>query len=149
MPDFTLDGCHKFWSEFSDPMVYKALCFMESVETWAIDDDENINAIFTQLGQALENIDNIDLGEQHKFVAISAHVKATRNLRLLQTLDSAYPGAVTKLLNYAEEHSETDETADLFLRRNVAFERLRLLGRIFAQDRLDLLKDILESTKNS
>lgn len=149
MPDFSLEGCHEYWAEFSDPMVYKALCFMESVETWAIDEDENIDDIFTELGSALENIDNIDLGEQDKFIAISAHVKATRNLRLLQTLDSAYPGAVSKLLAHAEEESANNETADLFLRRNVTFERLRLLGRVFSHEKLETMKNILEENKHA
>ncbi len=149
MPDFSFEGCHKFWAAFSDPMVHKALCFMESVESWAIDNDTSIDETFTALGRALENIDNIDLGDQDKFIAIAAQVKASRNLRLLQTLDTAYPGAVSKLLSRAEEQSSTDETAALFLKRNVAFERLRLLGVIFSEARLTLLKDILETAKHS
>lgn len=148
MPDFSLEACHQYWSEYADPMVYKALCFMESVEKWAIDQDPAIDKTFNQLGEALENIDNIDLGDQDKFIAIAAQVKASRNLRLLQTLDAAYPGAVSKILNHAEENNDDNPNAELFLKRNVAFERLRLLGAIFSEARLTQLKNILEQAKH-
>jgi intracellular multiplication protein IcmW len=46
---------------------------------------------------------------------------------------------------HAEEISQSpDDEAGLFLRRNIVFERLRLLARVFSQPRLALILKALE-----
>lgn len=60
-------------------------------------------------------------------------------------LDNAHPGAAAKVLMYAEEHTQSDQdNSGVFLRRNIVFERLRLLSRVFAPDRLKLVLKALE-----
>jgi intracellular multiplication protein IcmW len=60
-------------------------------------------------------------------------------------LDNAYPGAAAKVLMYAEENTKSEQdNPGIFLRRNIVFERLRLLGRVFAPDRLKLVLKALE-----
>ena len=94
----------------------------------------------------LENIGNVDLQEEDKFIQISSYIKIGSALRLLQCIDKAYPGAASKILMYAEElNTKTaDKTSELFLRRNIVFERLRLLKRIFDEERLTRILKILE-----
>ena len=78
-------------------------------------------------------------------MALCAHVKTSRILRLLQAIDTIDPGSASKLLMYAEENNSPDNTmASLFLRRNIVFERLRLLARVFSPERFDLLTKVLE-----
>lgn len=145
MPDFSVESCHNYWSKHSDPMIYKALCFMESVEEWISDDHETIDEEFNALGGLLNNIDNIDLKHADEFIAIAANVRATRKLMLLQTLNEAYPGAVAKLIKQAEVKASTSKDHKLFLQRHVVFERLRLLGKIFSPEASQKIKDIIEN----
>ncbi len=146
MPDLSNESCHAFWHEYRDPMIYRVVSFMESVESWTLDGNPQLEESMQRLGNALEDIGNIDLQNEEEFIKIAAYIKAGRGLRLLQTLDTAFPGAASKLLMHAEEHSTSGEDVPgLFLRRNIVFERLRLLGRVFAPDRFTLIIKSLES----
>ena len=87
--------------------------------------------------------------EEEKFIKILSAIKMGRALRILQCINAAYSGAASKLLIYAEEHTEDiPDAAKLFLRRNIVFERLRLLGRIFSKKRVEVLSRILENKEN-
>lgn len=145
MPDLSLKATHKFWHEYNDPSVYRVLTFMEGVETWTLDGDPALEEALKKLGDALENIGAIDLKKEEDIIEIAAHIKATRNLFLLQSLDTAHPGAASKLLMYAEQNTKSPEdVAGLFLRRNIVFERLRLLSRIFSEERFAAVSTLLE-----
>lgn len=145
MPNLALDDCRRFWRDYQDPAIYRVLTFMESVEDWTLDGDPDVEAAIAKLGETLEDIGGVDLQREDDFIKIAAYLKATRNLRLLQSLDTAHPGAASKLLMHAETAAaNNNEVADLFLRRNIVFERLRLLTRVFAPERLTLVQKILE-----
>ncbi|MES2998772.1 MAG: type IVB secretion system protein IcmW [Pseudomonadota bacterium] len=148
MPDLSHKGSHLYWKQYQDPMIYRVLCFMESVEQWIKDGDPALEESITHLGTEIDDIEKVDLdklGRQALFIRLGNHLGMSRTLRLLQALDTAHPGSAAKLLMHAEEisHGAEDE-AGLFLRRNVAFERLRLLARVFSHDRLDLVLKALE-----
>lgn len=146
MPDLSNEACHAFWHEYRDPMIYRVVSFMESVESWTLDGNPQLEDSMRRLGDALEDVGNIDLQNEEEFIKIAAYIKAGRGLRLLQTLDTAFPGAASKLLMYAEEHSvSSEDVPGLFLRRNIVFERLRLLGRVFAPERFVLIAKAMES----
>ena len=148
MPDLSHKGAHLYWKQYQDPMIYRVLSFMESVEQWTKDGDPSLEEAITQLGQEIDDIDKVDLdklGHQALFLRLGNHLGMTRTLRLLQALDTVHPGSAAKLLMHAEEISSAPEDeAGLFLRRNIAFERLRLLARVFSRDRLNLVLKALE-----
>ena len=145
MVDLTHKGAHEYWYDYQDPMIYRVLTFMESVEDWTLDGTKATEEALQKLGDALDEIGGIELKEEDKFIAIAAYIKATRHLRLLQALDSANPGTASKLLLYAETKSRSaDDVPGLFLRRNAVFERLRLLSRVFSPERLATILKVLE-----
>ncbi len=145
MPDFSHKAVHQFWKEYPDPSIYKVISFMEGVEDWTIDGEPELEASLKKLGDTLEDIGNIDLKQEDKFIQLVAHIKTGRGLRLLMALDMAHPGAASKVIGQAEEQKKSDtDTAGLFLHRNVVFERLRLLGRVFSPDRFKLILKSLE-----
>jgi intracellular multiplication protein IcmW len=149
MPDFSEKGAHRFWHDYKDPMIYRVISFMESVEDWTLDGDSTLEAALKRLGDTLEDIGNIDLQKEDQFIQICTYIKAGRALRLMQCLDTAHPGAASKLLMHAEEVTKSSEDVPgLFLRRNIVFERLRLLARVFATERLNLALKALESSDN-
>ncbi len=144
MPDLSNKGAHEFWHDYPDPIIYKVISFMESVENWTHDNSPEVEEAMKELGPALDDIGNIDLQGEDKFIQLSSGLKMGRALRLLQCIDLAHPGAASKILMFAEKTPNTDTSAALFLRRNVVFERLRLLSRIFSENRLATLAKIIE-----
>lgn len=140
MPDLSSKSSHKYWLEYKDPMIYRVLSFMESVENWTLDDNPQLEEAMQKLGATLEDIGNIDLQKEDEIIRLALHIRAMRMLRLLQCLDTANPGSASKILMHAEQKSvNNSDVPSLFLRRNVVFERLRLLGRIFSIERLVLV----------
>jgi intracellular multiplication protein IcmW len=145
MPDLSHKAVHQFWNEYPDPMLYRVIAFMESVEEWTADDDPELETAITKLGETLDQVGNIEIGAEDEFVNLCASIKTGRCLRLLMALDTAYPGAASKVIMHAEKSTQSDsDNAGVFLRRNIVFERLRLLGRVFSKERIDLVTKALE-----
>lgn len=148
MPDLSITSVHQFWKDYEDPMIYRVIAFMEGVEQWTLDHDPDVDAAMTELGTELDDLSTIDLGDlgqQELFIRTACNIKMGRSLRLLQAIDTAHPGSASKLLVHSEETSETPEdTAGIFLRRNIVFERLRLLSRVFSPQRFSLVLKALE-----
>ncbi len=148
MPDLSHEASAQYWFEFVDPMIYKVITFMESVEEWTLDGDPELEKALNDLGKALDNIENIDLGmlaEEEKFIRIVGNIKTGRGLRLLQALDTVHPGSASRILIHAEETTmDSNDPAGFFLKRNIIFERLRLLARVFSEYRLQLVLKALE-----
>jgi len=148
MPDLSQKGAHEFWSKYENPQVYRVITFMEGVETWTLDGDSTLEQSMDQLGRELDNLENVDIGQlgrQDLFIKIACYIKASRVLRILQAIDTAQPGSASKLLIHAEETSQsTEDPAGLFLRRNIVFERLRLLSRVFEPTRVSMIVKALE-----
>ena len=145
MNELSHQEIHRFWSQFQDPTIYKVICTMESVEDWCIDDDTQIEEALNKLAKTLSQLGNIELKNEAAFLDIVAQIKTGRGLRLLMCLDMAYPGAASKVIAFAEKkRQEGNKNAMFFLRRNLVFERLRLLSRVFSEDRLKLVTQALE-----
>jgi intracellular multiplication protein IcmW len=118
---------------------------METVEDFTLDGTPALEQSINQLGETLEGLSSFELSKEDQFITLCAHIKTSRILRLLQALDTIDPGSASKLLMYAEENNTpSNKMAGLFLRRNIVFERLRLLARVFGQDRFDLVLKVLE-----
>jgi intracellular multiplication protein IcmW len=146
MPDLSHDGVHQFWKDYPDGMIYRVVSFMEGVEHWTVDEDPEFETAMQGLADSLETIGNYELGYQEEFITVCTYLKMARMLRLLQTIDTAHPGGASKVLMHAEENSvSNDDIPGLFLRRNIVFERLRLLGRVFANERIDIVMRALGS----
>lgn len=147
MPDLSHLAVHQFWKDYPDPLIYKVICFMEGVEDWTADGHPEVEHAVEKLGEALEDIGNIDLQQESAVVQLAASITTSRGLRVLMCMDTAYPGAAAKVLMHAEEITQgDDDTPGIFLRRNIVFERLRLLGRVFGSDRFKLLQKALEES---
>lgn len=145
MPKLDLMSSHEFWKAYDDPMIYRVISFMETAENFTLDGNPALEEMMTKLGVALDEIENFELGKEDHFVALCSHIKTSRILRLLQAIDTIDPGSASKLLMYAEENNTPENTmAGLFLRRNIVFERLRLLARVFSPERFDLVLKVLE-----
>lgn len=145
MPKLDLASSHEFWKNYDDPMIYRVIAFMETVETFTLDGNPALEAVMEKLGEALDDLTSFDLGQEEEFIAVCSHIKTSRILRLLQSIDTIDPGSASKLLMYAEENNSPEHVmANLFIRRNIIFERLRLLARVFSVERFELMLKVLE-----
>lgn len=148
MPDLSHEAASRYWHEFVDPMIYRVIMFMESVEDWTLDGDPQLEEALNELGRELDDLDEVDIsniGQEDKFIRIVGNIKTGRGLRLLQAIDTAQPGSASKVLIYAEENSSSSlDPSGFFLKRNIVFERLRLLSRVFSEERLQLVSHALE-----
>lgn len=145
MPDLSLKAVHEFWKNYEDPMIYRVISFMEAVEQWTVDGDPQVAQALDRLGKSLDGITKFELTKEDHYINMACHLKLGRALRILQAIDTTHPGSASRLLMYAEENSKSsDDPAGLFLRRNIVFERLRLLARVFSGERLTLITKVLE-----
>ena len=81
MPDLSHEASAKYWFEYLDPMIYRVITFMESVEDWTLDGNPDFEEAMTQLGNELEDIEKIDmilLAEEEKFIRIVGNIKSGR-----------------------------------------------------------------------
>jgi intracellular multiplication protein IcmW len=145
MPKLDLTSSHEFWKNYDDTMIYRVISFMETVENFTLDGTPALEQTINKMGEALDALTSFELGKEEQFISLCSHIKTSRILRLLQAIDTIDPGSASKLLMYAEENNTSENImAGLFLRRNIVFERLRLLARVFSQERLDLVLKVLE-----
>lgn len=145
MPQLDLQSAHAFWKNYDDPMVYRVIAFMETGEDWTLDGNPDIEKALDALGEKLGKLSKFELSKEEQFVTLCAHIKTSRILYLLQSIDTIEPGSASRVLMYAEENNSAENAIiRLFLQRNIAFERLRLLARIFSPERFELVLKALE-----
>lgn len=145
MPKLDLQSSHEYWKSYDDPMIYRVVSFMETAEDWTLDGNPALEQSIDSLGETLDQLTKFELSKEDLFITLCAHIKTSRILRLLQAIDTIDPGSASKLLMYAEENNTPEnQMANLFLRRNIVFERLRLLARVFAVERFELVLKALE-----
>lgn len=145
MPNLDLQASHEFWKNYNDPMIYRVIAFMETVEDWTLDGNPELEHYMDEIGQKFDELTRFELSKEEQFIQLLAHLKTSRILRTLQAIDTIEPGSASKVLMYAEENNTPDNLlTGLFLRRNIVFERLRLLSRVFSPERFELVLKAME-----
>ena len=143
MPDLSLASCHKFWQDYPDPHVYKAIVLLESAEDWTLDGEESVEQALDELSHAFDKNASFTLQDKDRVIALCSCLGMSRKLRIMQVIDQGDPGAASKLLSHAEANQTASSSTRLFLRRNIIFERIRLVSRILSSNRLDVIKKAL------
>jgi len=149
MIDLRLEATHQFWRDFDKRVLYRIVTSMEAVDYWTVDGDEGVEAALDVLTESLEHLNSdTEMGQEDNLITMVANLKSSRCFRVLQSMDAAKQGLAAKLISYAEEKSKKPDgrEAKLFLGRNMAFERMQLLARIFAPERISLVVKALEAS---
>jgi intracellular multiplication protein IcmW len=145
MPNLTHKASLEYWHNFPDNMIFRVIAFMESVEKWTLDGNPELEQAIKKLSESLEGITKFELKKQEDYIDIGNSLHMSRILRIMQAIDTTHPGSASRLLMHAEQNTNSDsDPCGLFLRRNIVFERLRLLARVFGDDRLELIKKAME-----
>lgn len=143
--DLSIEGCHKFWSKYQDANVYKAICLMEHVESWALDNNQDVNEAFIALGENIKNNTPQKISNMQDIVTLCAYIRISRKLRFMQLIDQVDPGAASRVIKYAEQNQFSSNHARFFLSRNIVFERMRIVSRMMSRDRIKMLRKLVES----
>lgn len=149
MPDLHIDAIHAFWDSYDRRTLYRVLVALERVESWAQDRDPDVDAALVELGKAIDSSGDVDIsGIEGLLINILVHTRSSRAMRVMQAFDIAKPGTASQLLMHAEENNSADskdgKVNKLFLDRNLVFERLQLLSRVFSPQRVSLVLKSLE-----
>jgi len=150
MPDLHVDSVHAFWDSYDRRILYRVIVALERVESWVMDGSPAYEEAIIRLGEVMDLSPGFELSDEGKVIRVLASTHASRALRILQSLDVAKAGTASQLLMFAEEASSEAEGkipnryAQLFLRRNLVFERLQLLSRVFAPQRISLVLKAVE-----
>ena len=146
MPDVAKEVVAKFWQEAHDFALYRIIASMELVETWTLDEDEEFEKGILELSQLIDDFPDFDISHEDHWIKVLGYLKSSRALRFMQYMDANLKqGAAAKLLMYAESNTQKEgDYLNFFLKRNLVFERLQLLGRIFAPERFNLVVRAME-----
>lgn len=148
MPDLSPQAVQSFWQEKHDYALFRIIMSMESVEEWCLDKDPEYEQALLRFTNSIEALKEFQLADEDKLIQILISLKASRAFRILQHFDGLLPGTASKLLVFAEVASNNPEDVPgFFLNRNLVFERLQLLGRIFARERFRLVMNALEKAE--
>ena len=142
MIDLTLEACHEFWSKYQDPYVLKAIQSMEMVEKSCLQyDAKELNQQMSSLSEQIEKIGSFEPKDIPLVIKILSQLQISRVLRLLQAMDTSKPGSAAKSIMEAEKTSKDDPYAKLFMERNLVFEKIRILSRVFNNERIETIKE--------
>ena len=141
MPDLSRESTLDFWMTFMGGSVSPIIEFIEHSEEWINIEDE---AALSQLGQHLDTLSSESSLSELDYVRVCAKLYLSQKLRIMQILDSVSPGFATKMIDSAQNNASDDPLAKAFLQRNLIFERMRIMRRIFASDRVQLIQRLYE-----
>jgi intracellular multiplication protein IcmW len=150
MPDLHTDAIHAFWDSYDRRTLYRVIVSLENMEHWAVDKEPDIDPAVIELGRSIDLASDIEITDESKVIRVLANTSASRAMRILQSIDMIRPGVASQILMKAEETSQDkngnigDRFAKLFLQRNLVFERLQLLSRVFDPQRIALVLNALE-----
>lgn len=146
--DLSLKASNEYWKTQHDPFLGRVINMLGNTEDWLQDDNPELEELVSSIIEGLDKLKKIEIKDERLFISLLSNIHISRALRFMQYLDSKTPGSASKLLIYAEVSSKgSSDYIGLFLNRNLIFERLQLLARIFAPQRIDLVVRALETVE--
>lgn len=150
MPSLKFEDIHEFWDEYDRKSLYRIVVSMQRCEYWTLDSRPKVNKLIEILGELIDKNKRIKFSEE-SLIRILINTCTPRAMRILYALEMNNPGTAGKIISYAEENAKegsflksTDYYCQAFIKRNMVFERMQLLARIFHPQRLLLVNHALE-----
>ena len=145
MADLSHKSSIEFWQSFMNGAVYPIIEFIEGTEHFAEENNANLAEDIQRVGQFLESATSLADDSEEHLVKICAPLYLSQKLRIMQLTDALSPGYATKMIKKAEEKALEDKSCEIFLKRNLLFERLRIVSRIFTEERIQLVQGLYEA----
>ena len=142
MPNLRQSVIEEFWHK-KDPRMARILGWMESMEDWMLDDDEDVAGGIFALANTLEKVSARNVIENSEdILKVMAYMSSPRALRLLEWFEEHFPNGVSVALTQKAQENDTESSA-LFLDRLSTLNRLSLLSKIFSPHRTKIIVNIL------
>jgi hypothetical protein len=65
MPNIDLHASHEFWKNYEDPMIFRVIAFMESVESWTLDGNPELEEAIKTMGDALDKLTRLNSAKKN------------------------------------------------------------------------------------
>lgn len=136
----------RFWTA-QDTRLARILRWMDSTETWMLDERQDVMQALASLGQRLNKSDPKAIAERFDpLLDVLAYMSSSRALRVIEWLDRAHEGAISvRLVQKAMQRQ--DARAQLLIDRLQALRSLSLLGQIFSPQRIGRAIELLEKSE--
>ncbi|MEC7030884.1 MAG: hypothetical protein VXW87_04395 [Pseudomonadota bacterium] len=145
MADLSHKSTLAFWQDFMDGSIFPLIQFIEGSEDFANEHSETLKETLETTGAFLESATQLADGSEEHFVKLCAPLFMSQKLRIMQLADAISPGFATKMIKKSEALSLNDKDCEIFLKRNLLFERLRIISRVFSPEKIQLVQGIYES----
>ena len=148
MPNLRQSIVEDFWQK-KDARMYRILSWMESMEDWMLDDNEDVaNSIFV-LANTLERASRDNIIEySHELIQAMAYMSSPRALRLMEWFDEHFPDGLSVEITNQALQMKDDEHSALLLDRFNTLNRLSLLGKMFSPGRTKKIINLLKQYSN-
>ena len=136
---------HEFWSKHPCPNLYRIIASMESTEHWTLDENKEFEEKIIDNLRFPDNYANAEIYEKEEiFFSIFSALKMGRAIRFLQLLENTSHGAVAHLLTEAiNNKAASSEISAHFIEKNVKFNNLQILGKVFSKEAVGSLKHFI------
>lgn len=137
----------KHWHSFKNPLINDILINLEKLEQQypPLTEQEAANVEKLLGFFSTANAEKVD---EVKLIQILNQLPAAYMLFMVHKLQTLNSDLVMKVINYAQKHKETDPDIANFFQRNMVFEKSQLLGRIFSNNRMEIVLQILLGKKS-
>ena len=143
MPDLSHESALDFWKTFMGGSVAHIIQFIEHTEDWVQLSEEDLTAL-DEFGRYLDNVTSDTSMNEKDIAEVCAKLHLSQKLRIMQAVDAVSPGFATRMITAAEKNALSSELSKMFLQRNLIFERMRIISRVFSKSRLQLVQKLYE-----
>ncbi len=133
-----------YWKQ-RDARMQVILEWMESLEEWRLDEDQDFNKALLELEPRLDHATHAGLYDNtEKMLDVMAYMSPSRAMRLLEWMDETYDKSLS--VHYVQQAQEQADNPNnqLMLDRLRALQSLQLLGKVFRPARAMLITRLLE-----
>ncbi|MDF2690155.1 MAG: hypothetical protein K0S29_10 [Gammaproteobacteria bacterium] len=136
----------KHWHSFKNPLINDILINLEKLEKeYPLLSEQELSSVEKLLG--FFHTANVEKVDEVVLIQILNQLPAPYMLFMVHRLQSINTDLVMKVINYAQKHKENDPDIANFFQRNMVFEKSQLLGRIFSNNRMENVLQVLLNRK--
>jgi hypothetical protein len=119
--------------------------WMEGMEEWRLDDDQDFSRSLLDLQPRLEKASRggmLDISGD--FLKVMAYMSASRAMRLMEWMDGKFDKSLSvEYVQVAQDYAAENATHQLMLDRLRALHSVSLLGKVFSPQRTQIITRLL------
>lgn len=149
MPNLRRSIIDNFWLK-KDRRMHRVLGWMESMEDWMLDENEDVANSIYALANTLERVSKKDVIENaEELIQAMAYMSSPRALRLLEWFDEHFTQGVSLEFTQKALAMKGDERAEILLERFNTLHKMSLLSKIFKPQRTKMIISLMQQQQNN